>query len=59
MKQEPDSHLLYSNRSACHASLRHFDEALADAKECIRLAPEWVGTPHPLPKHSIPCNLSP
>ena len=67
MKEEPDNHLLYSNRSASHASLHHFAEALADAKECIRLSPEWVSlrvsSHHPLPQlshqHSIPCTLSP
>ena len=55
MEVEPDNHLLYSNRSLCHASLHHFDEALADAKECIRLSPEWVSptTLSPYAPHSL------
>ena len=54
MKQEPENHFLYSDRSACHASLHRFDEALADAKESIRLAPEWVSPHHSFPLHGIP-----
>jgi len=34
-------HPLYSNRSACYFGLNRFDEALKDAKECIKLNPSW------------------
>jgi len=33
--------VLYSNRSACHASLRSYGNALADAQKCVELKPEW------------------
>ncbi len=35
------THQVYSNRSAAHAAGREYEEALADAEQCIRLAPEW------------------
>lgn len=35
------THTLYSNRSACCAALRRYEEALADAEQCIKLAPAW------------------
>ncbi|AMD22533.1 HHL237Wp [Eremothecium sinecaudum] len=37
---EPN-HVLYSNRSASHASLKNFKEALADAEECVKINPSW------------------
>ncbi|KAG5437919.1 hypothetical protein PCANB_000265 [Pneumocystis canis] len=37
-----DNYLLYSNRSACYASLKNFDEALKDAIKCIELKPDWA-----------------
>lgn len=33
--------VLYSNRSAANASLRHWDEALEDAEACIAFTPKW------------------
>ncbi|KAJ8601013.1 hypothetical protein CTAYLR_009342 [Chrysophaeum taylorii] len=39
---EPKNHLLYSNRSLANCSARKFEEAIADATECIRLAPTFV-----------------
>lgn len=35
-------HVLYSNRSACFTSLRRFDAAIKDARECIKLAPTFI-----------------
>jgi tetratricopeptide (TPR) repeat protein len=39
---EPESHVLFSNRSAAHASLQHWQEALGDADKCISLKPDWA-----------------
>ena len=30
---DPSNHVLYSNRSACHASMKNFDAALSDAEK--------------------------
>ncbi|CAL5030788.1 unnamed protein product [Urochloa decumbens] len=38
----PDNHVLYSNRSAAHASLGHYSEALADAERTVALRPDWA-----------------
>ncbi|GAV75611.1 TPR_1 domain-containing protein/TPR_11 domain-containing protein [Cephalotus follicularis] len=37
----PTNHVLYSNRSAAHASLHEYTEALADAKKTVDLKPDW------------------
>jgi stress-induced-phosphoprotein 1 len=39
---DPSQHVLYSNRSACHAAMKEYAEALEDAQECVRLAPTWA-----------------
>ncbi|KAG0678391.1 Hsp90 cochaperone [Pichia californica] len=39
---ETPNHVLYSNRSACYASLHKYDEALHDAKECVKINPTWA-----------------
>eukprot|EP00042_Codosiga_hollandica_P056623 m.819433 g.819433 ORF g.819433 m.819433 type:complete len:617 (+) comp59392_c0_seq2:1050-2900(+) len=36
------NHVLYSNRSASHASLNNFDQALHDANKTIELKPDWA-----------------
>ncbi|KAJ8764191.1 hypothetical protein K2173_005371 [Erythroxylum novogranatense] len=36
-----DNHVLYSNRSAAHASLKNYADALADAKKTVELKPDW------------------
>jgi stress-induced-phosphoprotein 1 len=36
-----DDAVLRSNRSACHARLRQFGHALADADAAVRLRPDW------------------
>ncbi|KAF8032860.1 hypothetical protein BT93_D1673 [Corymbia citriodora subsp. variegata] len=35
------NHVLYSNRSAAHASLHNYSEALADAEKTVELKPDW------------------
>ena len=32
---------LFSNRSACYVKLKKFEKALADARKCAALKPEW------------------
>ncbi|KAG4305239.1 hypothetical protein PORY_001409 [Pneumocystis oryctolagi] len=39
---DPNNHVLYSNRSACYASLKNFDEALKDSIKCIEIQPNWA-----------------
>ncbi|KAH3666876.1 hypothetical protein OGAPHI_003325 [Ogataea philodendri] len=36
------NHVLYSNRSACYASLKKYEEALKDAEECVKINPTWA-----------------
>lgn len=38
---DPSNHVLYSNRSASHASLSQYDEALTDAEQVVALKPDW------------------
>eukprot|EP00760_Papus_ankaliazontas_P023266 PhM_4_TR2009/c1_g2_i1/m.3003/K09553/STIP1; stress-induced-phosphoprotein 1 len=38
---DANNHVLYSNRSACHASLGQWDKALTDAQKCVELNPTW------------------
>lgn len=38
----PSQHVLFSNRSAALASLERYDDALADARKCVELAPTWA-----------------
>lgn len=37
----PSNHKLFSNRSVCRVKLKQYKEALRDADECVRLAPQW------------------
>ncbi|KAH0613497.1 uncharacterized protein H6S33_005383 [Morchella sextelata] len=39
---DPSNHVLYSNRSACYASLKDFAGALQDATKCTELKPDWA-----------------
>lgn len=38
---EPN-HVLYSNRSACYASLKDFAQALTDAEKCVEINGSWA-----------------
>jgi len=42
IQKESNNHILYSNRSASRAGLQEWDDAIKDAKECIRLNPEFI-----------------
>jgi len=39
---DANNHVLYSNRSACYASLKNFDKALEDADNCVRVNASWA-----------------
>ncbi|KEG10080.1 stress-induced protein sti1 [Trypanosoma grayi] len=39
---DPSNHVLYSNRSACHAALHQYQNALQDAEKCISLKADWA-----------------
>lgn len=39
---DPSNHVLFSNRSACYASIKDFDGALKDAVKCIEIKPDWA-----------------
>eukprot|EP00127_Corallochytrium_limacisporum_P001419 Clim_evm41s55 gene=Clim_evmTU41s55 len=41
IEQDPSNHVLYSNRSACYASLKQYDQAKLDAEQCISIKPDW------------------
>lgn len=38
---QPENHILYSNRSAAHASKKDWDSALKDADKTIEIKPDW------------------
>merc|ERR1719231_909778 len=42
IEADPTNHVLYSNRSAAHASKTSFTEALLDANKCIELKSDWA-----------------
>lgn len=37
----PLEHVFYSNRSAAYAKDKNYDKALADARKCVELKPDW------------------
>jgi tetratricopeptide (TPR) repeat protein len=41
LSADPSSYLLWSNRSAVHAKLQHFEDAVFDAEKVIELNPSW------------------
>ncbi|KAF4125014.1 stress-induced-phosphoprotein 1 [Geosmithia morbida] len=38
---QPENHILYSNRSAAHASKKDWDSALSDAIKATEIKPDW------------------
>eukprot|EP01060_Flectonema_neradi_P006454 TRINITY_DN14364_c0_g1_i1.p1 TRINITY_DN14364_c0_g1~~TRINITY_DN14364_c0_g1_i1.p1 ORF type:complete len:303 (+),score=72.89 TRINITY_DN14364_c0_g1_i1:96-1004(+) len=38
----PNSHVFYSNRSACHFNLKRFDAALTDATRAVSIDSKWT-----------------
>ena len=42
VKIDPKNHLLYSNRSMAFLKASQFYHAHQDAKECIKLQPQWA-----------------
>ena len=42
IETDSSNHVYFSNRSACYASLKRFDEALSDAKKCVEINPSWA-----------------
>ncbi|XP_061691092.1 LON peptidase N-terminal domain and RING finger protein 3-like isoform X2 [Syngnathoides biaculeatus] len=41
ISMSPTDHILFSNRSQIHSSLKHYDKALRDAEMACRLMPLW------------------
>ncbi len=39
---DPNDHLFFSNRSACYANLKQYDDALDDARKCVELKPDFA-----------------
>ncbi|KAG0240660.1 Hsp90 cochaperone [Actinomortierella wolfii] len=39
---DPSNHVLYSNRSACYASLKEYQKALEDGEKTVSLNPSWA-----------------
>ncbi len=39
---DPNNHVLWSNRSACFASLSNFQAAKDDASKCVSIKPDWA-----------------
>lgn len=37
----PLEHVFYSNRSAAYAKGKNYEKALADARKCVELKPDW------------------
>jgi Putative Zn-dependent protease, contains TPR repeats len=42
IKIDPNNHVFFSNRSASYASKKQYTEAIADAKQCIKLNPSFI-----------------
>ncbi|KAL9115870.1 MAG: hypothetical protein Q9227_000238 [Pyrenula ochraceoflavens] len=42
IKLDPTNHVLYSNRSGAHASMKNYTEALEDANKTTEIKPDWA-----------------
>eukprot|EP00934_Nitzschia_sp_Nitz4_P004799 Nitzschia sp. Nitz4//scaffold110_size71422//65582//66435//NITZ4_005886-RA/size71422-augustus-gene-0.17-mRNA-1//-1//CDS//3329533125//4789//frame0 len=42
IQMDSKNHVFFSNRSASHAGLKNWDKAVEDAKECVRLNPQFM-----------------
>ena len=42
IRLDPTNAAYYSNRSSVHATLSDFSSALKDARQCVRLSPDWA-----------------
>lgn len=42
LELDPQNYTLYSNRSASYAAMGKYNEALSDAREVVRLNPDWA-----------------
>lgn len=38
---DPTNHVFFSNRSAAYCKLQHYEKALDDANECVKINPKW------------------
>eukprot|EP00227_Mantoniella_beaufortii_P008662 CAMPEP_0197596448 /NCGR_PEP_ID=MMETSP1326-20131121/25102_1 /TAXON_ID=1155430 /ORGANISM="Genus nov. species nov., Strain RCC2288" /LENGTH=130 /DNA_ID=CAMNT_0043162949 /DNA_START=21 /DNA_END=409 /DNA_ORIENTATION=- len=41
IRMDKTNHVLFSNRSGAYCGCGKYEEALADAERCIRMAPKW------------------
>jgi stress-induced-phosphoprotein 1 len=39
---DPTDHIFFSNRSACYANLKQYEDAFDDAKKCVELKPDFA-----------------
>jgi tetratricopeptide (TPR) repeat protein len=43
IRMDKTNHVLFSNRSGAHCGCGKYEEALADAERCVKMAPKWWG----------------
>ncbi len=48
IREDPNNHLLYSNRCAAWLKMSKDHKALEDAEKCIQLQPLWAKVPPPV-----------
>ena len=41
INDNPNDHLIYSNRSAAYIAMKYYPEAIIDAYKCIEIMPTW------------------